>query len=79
MVLFDSPRIGVVRYESVMALREQLDRLGKMKGIAQDEKGAENGCTAYIYMNYVQDGLHLLRLALKKQCSNMYSYVCCVH
>ena len=39
VVLFHSPRIGAVRYESVMALREQLDRLGKMKGIAQDEKG----------------------------------------
>ena len=35
-------------------------------------------CT--LYMNYVQDGLHLLRLAGSKealQCSNMYSYVLC--
>ena len=32
-------RNGTVRFESVMRLREQLDRLGKMKGIAQDEKG----------------------------------------
>ena len=46
VVLFHSPRIGAVRYESVMALREQLDRLGKMKGIAQDEKGGI--CKCYV-------------------------------
>ena len=28
-----------MRFESVMRLREKLDELGKMKGIAQDEKG----------------------------------------
>ena len=32
-------RNGVVKYECVMKLREQLDQLGKMKGITQDEKG----------------------------------------
>ena len=34
-----SCRNGVVRFESVMKLREQLDQLGKMQGIKQDEKG----------------------------------------
>ena len=28
-----------MKYECVMKLREQLDQLGKMKGITQDEKG----------------------------------------
>ena len=32
-------RNGVVRYESVMALRTKLDELGKMEGIAHAEKG----------------------------------------
>ena len=32
-------RNGVVRFESVMRLRSKLDELGKMEGIAQDEKG----------------------------------------
>ncbi len=32
-------RHGVVRFESVMKLREKLDHLGQMKGITQDEKG----------------------------------------
>ena len=34
-------RNGVVRYESVMRLRNKLEELGKMKGVNQDEKG---GC-----------------------------------
>ena len=29
-----------MRYESVMKLREELGQLEKMKGIAEDEKGA---------------------------------------
>ena len=33
------PRNGVVRYESVMMLRNKLEELGKMKGVNQDEKG----------------------------------------
>lgn len=37
-------RNGAVRYESVMKLREQLDKLGRMKGVAQDEKGALESC-----------------------------------
>ena len=28
-----------MKYECVMKLRKQLDQLGKMKGITQDEKG----------------------------------------
>jgi ubiquitin thioesterase CYLD len=32
-------RNGVVRYESVMALRTKLDELGRMEGIAHAEKG----------------------------------------
>ena len=32
-------RNGVVRFESVMQLRNKLEELGKMKGINQDEKG----------------------------------------
>lgn len=32
-------RFGVVRFESVMKLREQLELLGKMSGITRDEKG----------------------------------------
>ncbi len=32
-------RHGVVKFESVMKLREKLDHLGQMKGIPQDEKG----------------------------------------
>jgi hypothetical protein len=32
-------RNGVVKFECVMQLREQLDQLGSMKGITQDEKG----------------------------------------
>ena len=28
-----------MRYESVMKLREELDKLGKLKGLTQDEKG----------------------------------------
>ena len=32
-------RNGVVKFECVMKLKEQLDKLGKMKGITQDEKG----------------------------------------
>ena len=32
-------RNGVVRYESVMLLRNKLEELGKMKGVNQDEKG----------------------------------------
>lgn len=32
-------RNGVVKYESVMKLRDHLDQLGKMQGITQDEKG----------------------------------------
>ena len=32
-------RNGVVRYESVMKLRNKLDELGKMEGIKEKEKG----------------------------------------
>ena len=32
-------RNGAVRFESVMRLRNKLEELGKMTGIAQDEKG----------------------------------------
>jgi len=32
-------RNGVVRYESVMHMRNKLEELGKMKGVNQDEKG----------------------------------------
>lgn len=32
-------RNGIVRYESVMSLRNKLDELGKMEGIAHAEKG----------------------------------------
>ena len=32
-------RYGVVRFEAVMKLREELELLGKMSGITQDEKG----------------------------------------
>ena len=35
-------RNGVVRYESVMKLRNKLEELGKMKGVNQDEKGTHN-------------------------------------
>jgi hypothetical protein len=38
-VNFSHYRNGVVRYESVMALRTKLDDLGKMEGIAHAEKG----------------------------------------
>jgi hypothetical protein len=38
-VNFSRYRNGVVRYESVMALRTKLDDLGKMEGIAHAEKG----------------------------------------
>jgi len=41
MVAFYPSRNGVVRYESVMQLRNKLEELGKMKGIAQDEKDPE--------------------------------------
>lgn len=38
-------RNGIVRYESVMKLRNKLEELSKLKGIAQHEKGicSENG------------------------------------
>ena len=39
MVAFYPSRNGIVRFESVMQLRNKLEELGKMKGIAQDEKG----------------------------------------
>ena len=32
-------RYGVVKFESVMMLREELEQFGKMSGITQDEKG----------------------------------------
>ena len=32
-------RNGVVRYESVMMLRNKLEEVGKKKGVYQDEKG----------------------------------------
>ena len=40
-VMIFSPhfRNGIVRYESVMALRNKLDELGEMEGIAHAEKG----------------------------------------
>ena len=41
-------RHGVVRYESVMKLREQLEQLEKMKGITQDEKGISQVCDSTI-------------------------------
>ena len=43
VLLFPKPmctcRNGVVRYESVMMLRNKLDEIGKMKGITEKEKG----------------------------------------
>ena len=39
LCLVFEPRNGVVRYESVMMLRNKLDELGKKKGVNQDEKG----------------------------------------
>ena len=48
-------RNGVVKYECVMRLREQLDQLGQMKGITQDEKGEEQGTSRggyYVHRNY---------------------------
>ena len=38
-LLVSEPRNGIVRYESVMMLRNKLEELGKMKGVNQDEKG----------------------------------------
>lgn len=43
-------RNGVVKFESVMKLRDHLDQLGKMEGIAQDEKG--------MFMDDSIDALH---------------------
>ena len=41
LFMFDYPyqRNGVVRYESVMMLRNKLDELGKMEGFTEKEKG----------------------------------------
>ncbi len=37
-VLLDS-RYGVVRFESVMTMKNKMDELGKMEGITEKEKG----------------------------------------
>ena len=44
-------RNGVVKFESVMKLREELDQLGKMKGITQDEKGNFESYSYYLGCN----------------------------
>ena len=43
-------RNGIVRYESVMALRTKLDELGEMEGIAHAEKGQLIYMYMYMYM-----------------------------
>ena len=51
LVYFDACvlyRNGVVRYESVMMMRNKLDELGKMEGIAEKEKGVYTGCCVSI-------------------------------
>lgn len=41
-----------MKFESVMKLREQLDQLGKMQGITQDEKGVCSfHCVILCYSN----------------------------
>ena len=41
-----------MRFESVMRLREKLDELGKMKGIAQDEKGIKK-LMPLLYLSWI--------------------------
>ena len=36
---------------SVIALQEQLDDLGKMKGFAKDEKSRHNTCSSLMYLH----------------------------
>lgn len=50
------PRNGVVRYESVMMLRNKLEELGKMKGVNQDEKG---GSTTVQSVLFLHNQLHI--------------------
>ncbi len=45
-------RNGVVKFESVMKLREELDQLGKMQGITQDEKGIAVAIIATLHKIY---------------------------
>ena len=48
---FECYRNGVVRYESVMALRTKLDELGKMEGIAHAEKGSSLTDVNFVIVN----------------------------
>ena len=57
-------RNGVVRYESVMALRTKLDELGKMEGIAHAEKGGSQQMQLYTYMYMYILYMYIVRLCI---------------
>ena len=60
-------RNGVIRSEPIQSLRSQLDKLGEMAGLTQDEKGKQPAVTVFIFVNNLfSDPEEFLNLLFKQ-------------